>query len=138
MATHQPTITLTGTPSTLMVLVDYDPGGDYDHRKPFLLLTFEDALDKDALRHLRERLQTVAQVWTPSDHDPEDYDTISVLATMRKVVTECADFGAPVASVQVIDGYTYLDSRRHDVSAPVEEPWRQSDHATYTVANTGD
>lgn len=134
--TSPPTITKTGTPSTLLVLVDYDPGGDYDHHKNFLLLTFEDHLDKHTLDRVAARLREVPQAYVPDDRYPDEAGDISTLATMRNVVTACAEQGTPVATVQVINGYTYLDTRTPDTSAAVEEVNQTTDVGTYAVTRT--
>lgn len=140
MATSQPTVTKDASPNTLMVLVDYDPGGDYDHHKTFLLLTFADTLDKATRDRVVERLRHTPQAYLPDTTYPSEAGDISTTVTMRNVVTACAEEGAPVATVQVIDGYTYLDTNPHnaDLSATPDEINRQSDVGTYTVTNPGD
>lgn len=138
MAHLTPTFVKTDSPSTLMVLVDYDPGGDYDHHKTFLLLTFENQIDKDLRERVKVQLRKTPQAYVPDARYPDSDGDISNIVTMRNVIAACAEVGAPVATVRMVDGYTYLDAYGDgDRSATPGEVNKSSDHGTYAVDNTG-
>lgn len=85
----------TAAPSTLMVMVDYDPGGDYDHHKTFLLLTFVDHLDKTTRKRVIARLRKTPQAYLPDTEDEGGAGDISNVATLRALLAACAEEGAP-------------------------------------------
>jgi hypothetical protein len=134
----QPAFVKTATPSTLMVLVDYDPGGDYDHHKPFLLLTFKDTLSKATLEEVTNRIRKTPQAYVPDTRYPDEAGDMSTVATMRNVVAACADMGTPVATVQVIDGYSYIGvdgDNTEDLNAPADEVNSRNDYGTYAITS---